>query len=420
MPGLSEMWECVQIHGAPTDGRISVTVARPLRSNFLPSGCRPVERKINAPIAISRSGDITTSSVEVSKRKSSIEGQTERHCSRSSCGLRGHHLDLGAEGDGVLGEHVAHRLEIDVGDVAAPAGIPIGHRTPVLLRHGQPLHRCSLSRFAKLNVPPSAMLRLRPCRRSTARLRLPAPRTWPSRCASIRRGWRPIWRGRCRALPGRSTVQPVQGRAVQPDLSAGNPVAQIRAAAEAAGQAAAVGACGRSRIPRHPGAAPRKRFPVAEPVLYCADESVTGTPFYVMGFVEGRVFWNPEMPGSNPARARGDLRRDGRDAWRGCIATIRRGSGLSDFGRGENYVARQVDRWSKQYRASQTAADRRDGAADRMAAGAYPAVRPGAARAWRLPARQHDLRHGLRRGCWRCSTGSCRRSAIRWPTSATT
>src|SRR6188768_1648375 len=41
-------------------------------------------------------------------------------------------------------------------------------------------------------------------------------------------------------------------------------------------------------------------FPVAEPVIYCADESVTGTAFYVMGFVAGRVFWNPEMPGSNP------------------------------------------------------------------------------------------------------------------------
>ena len=69
--------------------------------------------------------------------------------------------------------------------------------------------------------------------------------------------------------------------------------------------------------------------------------------------------------------------------------------GLSDFGRGENYVARQVDRWSKQYRASQTADDRRDGAADRMAAGAHSAVRPGAARARRLPARQHDLRHAI-------------------------
>jgi aminoglycoside phosphotransferase (APT) family kinase protein len=96
-----------------------------------------------------------------------------------------------------------------------------------------------------------------------------------------------------------------------------------------------------------------KRFPVAEPVLYCADESITGTPFYVMGFVDGRVFWNPEMPGSNP-QERGSI-------YDVMVATLARlhcydpaGLGLSDFGRGENYVARQVDRWSKQYRASQT------------------------------------------------------------------
>ena len=41
-------------------------------------------------------------------------------------------------------------------------------------------------------------------------------------------------------------------------------------------------------------------FPVSEPLVYCADESVAGTPFYVMGFVDGRVFWEPQMPGSNP------------------------------------------------------------------------------------------------------------------------
>src|SRR5262249_51198025 len=43
-----------------------------------------------------------------------------------------------------------------------------------------------------------------------------------------------------------------------------------------------------------------QRFPVPEPMLYCDDETVAGTPFYVMSFVEGRVFWNPDMPGSNP------------------------------------------------------------------------------------------------------------------------
>jgi aminoglycoside phosphotransferase (APT) family kinase protein len=94
-------------------------------------------------------------------------------------------------------------------------------------------------------------------------------------------------------------------------------------------------------------------FPVAEPVIYCADESIAGTAFYVMGFVPGRVFWNPEMPGSNPVE-----RAAVYDAMNATLARLHSFDpatiGLSDFGRGENYVARQVDRWSKQYRASET------------------------------------------------------------------
>lgn len=94
-------------------------------------------------------------------------------------------------------------------------------------------------------------------------------------------------------------------------------------------------------------------FPVAEPILYCADERVAGTEFYVMGFVEGRVFWNPHMPGSNPAE-----RAAVYDAMNATLARLHTfdpaAIGLGDFGRGENYVARQVDRWSKQYRASET------------------------------------------------------------------
>ncbi len=94
-------------------------------------------------------------------------------------------------------------------------------------------------------------------------------------------------------------------------------------------------------------------FPVAEPVHFCADESVAGTAFYVMGFVAGRVFWNPEMPGSNP-----DERTAVYDAMNATLSRLHSfdpaAIGLADFGRGENYVARQVERWSKQYRASQT------------------------------------------------------------------
>ncbi len=55
-------------------------------------------------------------------------------------------------------------------------------------------------------------------------------------------------------------------------------------------------------------------FPVAEPVLYCADEAVVGTAFFVMSYVEGRVFWEAEMPSSNSARAGASLRRHECDA----------------------------------------------------------------------------------------------------------
>jgi len=72
-----------------------------------------------------------------------------------------------------------------------------------------------------------------------------------------------------------------------------------------------------------------------------------------MSFADGRVFWEPQMPGSNPAE-----RAAVYDAMNATIAQLHSydpaAIGLGDFGRGENYVARQVDRWSKQYRASQT------------------------------------------------------------------
>jgi aminoglycoside phosphotransferase (APT) family kinase protein len=94
-------------------------------------------------------------------------------------------------------------------------------------------------------------------------------------------------------------------------------------------------------------------FPVAAPVLYCDDPAIVGTAFYVMSFVAGRVFWEPHMPGAPAAE-----RRAVYDAMNATIARLHAFNpgaiGLSDFGRGENYVARQVERWSKQYRASQT------------------------------------------------------------------
>ena len=109
--------------------------------------------------------------------------------------------------------------------------------------------------------------------------------------------------GLCRA----ADREAVQGWAVEPDLSAGDAGAALRAAA---GSRRA--SCCRRRTRSTASSASSARshaqgFPAAEPVIYCADESVAGTAFYVMGFVAGRVFWNPEMPGSNPGRARGGL-----------------------------------------------------------------------------------------------------------------
>jgi len=65
------------------------------------------------------------------------------------------------------------------------------------------------------------------------------------------------------------------------------------------------------------------------------------------------VFWEPSMPGSAP-----EERAAVYDAMNAALARLHNfepaAIGLADFGRGENYVARQVTRWSQQYRASET------------------------------------------------------------------
>lgn len=94
-------------------------------------------------------------------------------------------------------------------------------------------------------------------------------------------------------------------------------------------------------------------FPVAEPLASCADETVIGTAFYVMAHVEGRVIWDPAMPGASPAE-----RAALYDAMNETVARLHAFDpaelDLSDFGRAEGYVARQVRRWSEQYRRSET------------------------------------------------------------------
>lgn len=93
--------------------------------------------------------------------------------------------------------------------------------------------------------------------------------------------------------------------------------------------------------------------PVPGMVLLCEDESVIGTPFYVMDYIEGRVLRDPALPGLTPA-----ARRSIYDSMNAVLATLHRvdpnAVGLGDFGRPGDYYQRQIHRWSQQYRASQT------------------------------------------------------------------
>jgi aminoglycoside phosphotransferase (APT) family kinase protein len=94
-------------------------------------------------------------------------------------------------------------------------------------------------------------------------------------------------------------------------------------------------------------------FPVARSYGLCTDEDVIGTMFYVMDMVEGRILWDQQLPQYEPAERRAiymaklktlaDLHNTDHEA-----------IGLGDYGKPGNYMGRQVDRWTKQYRASET------------------------------------------------------------------
>lgn len=93
--------------------------------------------------------------------------------------------------------------------------------------------------------------------------------------------------------------------------------------------------------------------PVPTVRLLCEDEAIAGTPFYVMDYVEGRVLTDTSLS----ALPR-DQRRATYEALAETLAALHRvdpsSVGLADFGKTENYVGRQVDRWTKQYLAAKT------------------------------------------------------------------
>ena len=93
--------------------------------------------------------------------------------------------------------------------------------------------------------------------------------------------------------------------------------------------------------------------PVPRMHVLCEDESVIGRAFYVMEFVEGRVFWEQSLPGMSSAE-RGAIY----DEMNRVIAALHKvdykARGLENYGKPGNYFERQIGRWSKQYLASVT------------------------------------------------------------------
>jgi len=93
--------------------------------------------------------------------------------------------------------------------------------------------------------------------------------------------------------------------------------------------------------------------PVARAYVLCQDSSIVGTDFYIMDFVEGRVFRLQTLPDLPPGERR--------QIYEGMVDTLAklhavdfRAVGLEDYGRVGGYLLRQVTRWSQQYEASKT------------------------------------------------------------------
>lgn len=94
-------------------------------------------------------------------------------------------------------------------------------------------------------------------------------------------------------------------------------------------------------------------FPVPRPIVLCEDEHIAGTVFFIMDFVDGRIFWELDLPECDVAERR--------SIYENACQTIAQlhsqdivATGLDDFGKPGNYFSRQISRWSKQYLASAT------------------------------------------------------------------
>jgi aminoglycoside phosphotransferase (APT) family kinase protein len=94
--------------------------------------------------------------------------------------------------------------------------------------------------------------------------------------------------------------------------------------------------------------------PVPRVHALCEDDAVIGSAFYVMEYLDGRIFWDQRLPEIASRAERGRM-FDSMNAVIAALHNVDYGAvGLGDFGRPGNYMGRQIARWARQYRASQT------------------------------------------------------------------
>jgi aminoglycoside phosphotransferase (APT) family kinase protein len=93
--------------------------------------------------------------------------------------------------------------------------------------------------------------------------------------------------------------------------------------------------------------------PVARAHALCEDAGIIGSAFYIMDYVQGRILWNSALPDHSPAERAALF-----DEMNRVIAALHsvdyKAVGLEGYGKPGNYLERQVARWTKQYRASET------------------------------------------------------------------
>ncbi len=95
-------------------------------------------------------------------------------------------------------------------------------------------------------------------------------------------------------------------------------------------------------------------LPVPKVLHLAGEASPIGRMFYVMDFVEGRIFWDPALPEISANAERAEIY----DSMNATLAALHNvdiaAAGLGDFGKPGNYFERQLGRWTSQYRASET------------------------------------------------------------------